>query len=1099
MQFAKLTDDVSKTIEDIRMRLKKLFFGFFTLVFIVGAILALATFYFYRHPSAVKSVIEKTISAKTGVAFTIENLSYSLAPLSIRAKNISITDGKTARGIDLKIPHLTANFNLTGTFGQKKLIIQYLNISSFSLYFNSEIKLPEIVTGAKPPSLFNRILKRITGYIFFREIQIRSADIVNGKIKYRSAEQQLFLQQIKARLNNNQMDVSGRAEIHWTVIETIFHVPSFIVTAVRDLSAGESTIDGRLIVSDATFDSSMGQAEDIAVNLHLTFDSLLRQIAFDEAMLQCKRVFLNPKTDRTIWLEALHFNTQGFYQLSEKKLLFSHWRLAIKNLLKLNGKADLRLIAPYHAKITLSESQLISQRLISTYQELAGLSTLPLAMSGPLRLSGYIEAQKDKPKWVYQGDMAVQLTQNRVTYGSGQDQFEGWISGNLRINGQLPSPQLSAKLKGNHITFVNHHALLKPFKADISLSGRYPVFSVTDLRTRIPGVSIALGKKDYQIDDLKIRLKKGNFNLQSGSFSWPEILLSTSTLQNLRMSLTGQLNQMLLILNGKNSRFLDAAVALNLLPANWQFTAVDSLQVRATIRRGDWSTISSKLELANFNFNNPNESCIAENIRALAEINAMYHIKEAKMEAALSLSSTKGELLCDKFYHDLTKNNFFISGNGVYRAALKNFQLNGLRIGLQGLMVLDLNGNFFNKAGQPKFDLSINIPRANIHPIFNLLISEPFKYEKPALAALQVGGSISARLNLMRNGPNWSLTGKSFWQKGSLVADATGISLKDINIDLPVWYQTRQRTTASNPMKGSLSIQKMILPFLPPQSVLFPFKVRPAGIVITDSTPLLFQTGEIQFGPIFCKNIFDSQLSVETSLTLNAVTVDPYLERVWPNPTGGVLQGKLENINFDGRNVTSQGQITLDIFGGQIIIDNPGFSSIFSSAPVIKLSAQVSDLSLAELTGGTSFGKIQGTLSGYIKDLEVVNGQPQKFELLLETVPKKNTVQKINVKAVENIARIGGESSPFSGLAGTFVSFFKDFYYQKIGMVASLENDRFKINGTVKEGGVEYFVKKGGIPGVDVVNTNLNNRISFKDMVKRIKRIKDTQAEPIVQ
>ena len=131
--------------------------------------------------------------------------------------------------------------------------------------------------------------------------------------------------------------------------------------------------------------------------------------------------------------------------------------------------------------------------------------------------------------------------------------------------------------------------------------------------------------------------------------------------------------------------------------------------------------------------------------------------------------------------------------------------------------------------------------------------------------------------------------------------------------------------------------------------------------------------------------------------------------------------------------------------------------------------------------------------------MEVVNGQPQKFNLRLETVPKKNVAQKINVKAVENIARIGGGSSPFSGLAGTFVSFFKDFSYQKIGMVASLENDVFKINGTEKEAGVEYLVKKGGIPGVDVVNTNPNNRISFKDMMKRIKRIKGTQGEPLIE
>jgi hypothetical protein len=765
----------------------------------------------------------------------------------------------------------------------------------------------------------------------------------------------------------------------------------------------------------------------------------------------------------------------------------------------LNGKADFNLVAPYPARITLSEGQLISQRLISMYMEFFGLTTLPFSMLGPVGLSADIEAQKDANKWIYQGDVTLRLAQNRVSYGSGQDRFEGWVSGNLSAKGQLPRPQLSAKLIGNNITFTSEKAVLKPFKADVSMSGKYPVFSTTSLRARIPGVSIAVGERGYQIDDLKVHLKKGNFNLQSGSFSWPEILLSTSVLQNLRMSLTGQKGQMLIFLQGKNSRLLDAAIDLNLLPANWQFTALDSLQIRAVIRQGDWSTISSNLELTDFSFNNHNDSCIAENIRALAEIHARYHFKQGKMEAALSLSATRGELLCDKFYIDLVRNNFFVSGNGVYRSPMQNLQLNSLRIGLQDMLALDLNGNLSSKTEKPEFDLSITIPKTTIRPIFHHLISEPFKYEKPALAAIQVGGTISARLNLVRRGSDWSLKGKSFWHNGSLVFNETGISFDVINIDLPVWYQTGRRPTGSKTMKGSLSIQKMMLPFLPPQPILFPFKVRADSIAITDSTRLLFQSGEIRLGPILGKNIFGSQLSVETSLTLNAIGVDPYLEGIWPNPTRGVMHGRLEKINFDGRTVTSQGQIAIEIFDGQIIIDDLGVSNIFSSAPVIKLNAQVHDLSLTDLTGGTSFGKIQGVLAGYIKDLEVVNGQPQKFNLRLETVPKKNVTQKINVKAVENIARIGGGSSPFSGLAGTFVSFFKDFSYQKIGMVASLENDVFKINGTEKEAGVEYLVKKGGIPGVDVVNTNPNNRISFKDMMKRIKRIKGTQGEPLIE
>jgi hypothetical protein len=100
---------------------------------------------------------------------------------------------------------------------------------------------------------------------------------------------------------------------------------------------------------------------------------------------------------------------------------------------------------------------------------------------------------------------------------------------------------------------------------------------------------------------------------------------------------------------------------------------------------------------------------------------------------------------------------------------------------------------------------------------------------------------------------------------------------------------------------------------------------------------------------------------------------------------------------------------------------------------------------------------------------------------------------------VENIAQIGGGQSPFMGLAGGFAYFFKEFPYRKIGVRASLENDVFRINGTVMEGGKEYLVKRGRFSGVDIVNQNPDNRISFRDMVKRVKRVTAGKGGPVIR
>jgi hypothetical protein len=188
-----------------------------------------------------------------------------------------------------------------------------------------------------------------------------------------------------------------------------------------------------------------------------------------------------------------------------------------------------------------------------------------------------------------------------------------------------------------------------------------------------------------------------------------------------------------------------------------------------------------------------------------------------------------------------------------------------------------------------------------------------------------------------------------------------------------------------------------------------------------------------------------------------------------------------------------------EIFGGEIILSDLSGTGIFTAAPVFRVDTRFNALNLAELTTDTPFGKIEGILEGHVKGLDVAYGQPQRFDLLFETVKKKGIPQKISVKAVDNIARIGGGQSPFMGFTGLITSFFKEFPYDKIGIRASLENDLFRINGTIREEGVEYLVRRAGLSGVNIVNQNPDNRIRFKDMVKRIKRVTSPKSGPVVK
>jgi hypothetical protein len=117
-------------------------------------------------------------------------------------------------------------------------------------------------------------------------------------------------------------------------------------------------------------------------------------------------------------------------------------------------------------------------------------------------------------------------------------------------------------------------------------------------------------------------------------------------------------------------------------------------------------------------------------------------------------------------------------------------------------------------------------------------------------------------------------------------------------------------------------------------------------------------------------------------------------------------------------------------------------------------------------------------------------GQPESFELVMENDSSAHGPKRISLEAVEKISLLGGGGSiPFFG------RMFKEFPYRRMGISCSLKNDMFTLHGLIKKDGQEYLVKRGFIRGVDVINRNPNGKISFKDMLDRLKRITRTEQE----
>ncbi|SFM84698.1 hypothetical protein [Thermodesulforhabdus norvegica] len=185
--------------------------------------------------------------------------------------------------------------------------------------------------------------------------------------------------------------------------------------------------------------------------------------------------------------------------------------------------------------------------------------------------------------------------------------------------------------------------------------------------------------------------------------------------------------------------------------------------------------------------------------------------------------------------------------------------------------------------------------------------------------------------------------------------------------------------------------------------------------------------------------------------------------------------------------------VKLRVFSGQLTVDHFSIEDPLSPSRSLVLDAHWKGIDLEELSRLVSFGIIKGKLFGEVKDLRIVYGLPVSFDLRLMSEPAEE--QTISVLAVRNITQIGSSGNPFQGVTGAVMTtFFKEFPYDRIGIRCTLKNDQFSVRGLIKEGDTEYLIRKRGIRGINVINRQSPNVISWNEMIRRLKRIERAES-----
>ncbi|MEN8175883.1 MAG: hypothetical protein ABFS23_08980 [Pseudomonadota bacterium] len=255
--------------------------------------------------------------------------------------------------------------------------------------------------------------------------------------------------------------------------------------------------------------------------------------------------------------------------------------------------------------------------------------------------------------------------------------------------------------------------------------------------------------------------------------------------------------------------------------------------------------------------------------------------------------------------------------------------------------------------------------------------------------------------------------------------------------------------------------------------------------------------------------VFDGQLEVdrfsldwrkeEPEVLFDAILLPISMERItealdWV-PMGGYLSGVIPGVSLRDGSLNVDGTLLIRVFDGEAVVRNLHVRRLLGDWPVLTADLECRNLDLEQITGAYDFGRITGRLEGEVRSLRVENWKPVAFDARFATPPGDKSRRRISQRAIDNITSLSG--SGMSGvLSRTFLRFFDDFGYSRLGVSCRLEKGVCQMSGLEPANGGYYLVKGGGIPRIDVIG--FNNATDWELLVDRLINISES-GPPVIE
>lgn len=702
------------------------------------------------------------------------------------------------------------------------------------------------------------------------------------------------------------------------------------------------------------------------------------------------------------------------------------------------------------------------------------------------------------------GRAALRGVFNIVNREDPQDKAQGFCRGEFNLRRLFPAPAGRGFLEATIESGTYKAAAVKngSFALKVKFEGERIIFTEAGLSSG----PIDLRKGDYRSGVKGVRVTTDlTYETQSGKIHARRFKGEIRGLGAFEGSAKGTLKNDFPWQAVVEARNIDFTVLFSLLGPLIQKSPSDewSVQGKGTVKAELEGTMSgpmpgakgkATLQLKKGGFASRDGTKAGQGIEGIIAVRfSLPSSNERKKDINASLSLSSGEYLWGKYYKDFGKVR-------AKASSIVDLVVTGdHRVDFSGTADLFNTGEYLYRGSidKERWGLSLGLKGISNKDVFSVLLSEYLNEIYPSLKGTEIGGSLNAEINSGGKGSEFTVTGFVDTRNTFVRVPEKSLTIDQVDMSLPLdlSYPSTSRDAPDTPREkkaktGRIGIKTIRKGTMELSDLEIPLAVSENALWLADSVDVPFFGGYVKILRYKVTNLPSPSRKFYVTAGLQNIDLGSLMRELTGLEFPGTMEARFPMITYQDDKWTTGGKTSVKIFGGEVGISNFYAQQIFSASRKIGGDIDFRDINLGSITETIKIGKITGIVEGSLKALEIEYGQPSRFILEITSVKKRGVQQKVSVDAIENISILGTGSGGVGMILKSGLNrFFKEYPYSRIGILCTLENDNFHVRGTIREGNTEYLIRRGLFRGIDIINRDPNNTISFRDMQKRISRV----------